>query len=388
MIMQEPITPTPIHSINIAYKRIVMFFIITIIAIVCLILYFALSKAEIYLTTKGQPAKINFTAQVKENLTDNNFLESNILNGRILEITMEKTKEFSVEGKEISAGLYGGVMTITNTRRTGDQQLIKTTRLLSKNGKIFRIQKNVTVPANGSIDVSVIADGDSEEYNLAPQKFTIPGLNESSQKLIYGETKEQMKKESRKEYMLSQKDLDNAKSELSNELKNDSFLKLKELLTNGEELREEDILIKYISSESNKKIDENTEKFNFTLKSKVIGLIFSKEDLLTLGQALINKQLGSDQQLNNFNNDSFKYTIGNYSAEEKSASIEAELTADVKQNTSSENFDPAKFKGLSQEEIIDYFRVMPGIKTVRVNFWPFWVTKAPKLSNHIKIIVE
>ncbi len=386
--MQEPITPTPIHSINIAYKRIVMFFIVTIIAIVCLILYFALSKAEIFLTTKGQPAKINFSAQVKENLQDNNFLESNILNGRILEITMEKTKEFNVEGKEISAGLYGGIMTITNTRRTGDQQLIKTTRLISKNGQIFRIQKNVTVPANGSVDVSVIADGDSEEYNLAPQKFTIPGLNESSQKLIYGETKEQMKKESRKEYILSQKDLDNAKSALSNELKNDSVAKLKELLTNGEQLREEDMLIEYISSESNKKIDENTEKFNFTLKSKVIGLVFNKEDLLALGQALINKQLGSNQQLNNFNNDSFKYTIGNYSAEEKSANIEAELSADVKQNTGSENFDPAKFKGLSQEEIIDYFRVMPGIETVRVNFWPFWVTKAPKLSNHIKIIVE
>lgn len=388
MLTQEPFTPTPIHSINIAYKRIVMFFIITIIVIVCCILYFALSKAEIFLTTKGQPAKINFTAQVKENMTDNNFLESNILNGRILEITMEKTKTFKVVGKEISAGRYGGIMTIKNTRKTGTQQLVKTTRLLSSGGQIFRIQKNINIPANSSIDVNVVADGDGDVYALSPQKFSIPGLNQESQKFIYGETKEQMKKASQMEYLLSQKDLDDAKIALQEELKNDGFLKLKELLTNGEDIKIEDMLVQYISSESNKKAGEDTESFNFTLKTKVVGLVFNKDELLTLGQSILNKQITSGQELSAFNNDSFKYTLGTYSEEEKSASIEAELTADVKQNTSSENFDPAKFKGLSQEEIIDYFRVIPGIEKVRVNFWPFWVTKAPKLSNHIKIIVE
>lgn len=388
MMNQESFTPTPIHSINIAYKRIVMFFIITIVVIVLCILYFALSKAEIFLTTKGQPAKINFTAQVKENMTDNNFLESNILDGRILEITMEKTKEFKVIGKEISAGRYGGIMTIKNTRKTGDQQLVKTTRLLSSGNQIFRIQKNIVVPANGFVDVNVLADGDGEEYALVPQKFTIPGLNQESQKFIYGETKENMKKASQMEFVLTQKDLDDAKTTLQDELKNDGFIKLKELLTTGEDIKIEDMLIQYISSETNKKVGEDTESFSFTLKAKVISLVFNKDELLALGQNILNKQIGSDQELNAFNNDSFKYTLGTYSEEEKSATIEAELTADVKQNTSSENFDPAKFKGLSQEEIIDYFRVIPGIEKVRVNFWPFWVTKAPKLSNHIEIIVE
>ncbi len=134
-----------------------------------------------------------------------------------------------------------------------------------KTTQIFRIQKNIIVPANSSIDVNVVADGEGQEYALTPQKFTIPGLNQESQKFIYGETKEQMKKASQMEYILSQKDLSDAKTTLQDELKNDGFLKLKELLTSGEDIKIEDMLVQYISSEANKKEGEDTEKFSFTL---------------------------------------------------------------------------------------------------------------------------
>ena len=67
-------------------KKIVGIFIVLILIVVLIILYFSLSRAEIQLKTKSQETKINFSVQIKENVENNDFLETNILNGRILEI--------------------------------------------------------------------------------------------------------------------------------------------------------------------------------------------------------------------------------------------------------------------------------------------------------------
>ncbi len=378
---------TPIRSVNAVYKKIAAIFIILIIVSLSVILYFSLSKAEIYLSTKNQSAKTNFSIQVKENTPDKDYLKTNILSGRILELTVEKTKEFEVKGKPEISGKYSGMMTIIN-EKSQSQPLVKTTRFESQNGKIFRIQSNVVVPANGSIKTYVIADGDGEDYNEAPGKFTIPGLNEASRKLVYGNLEEAMKRDSNLKYILSQEDLDNAQKDLENELKTSGIIKLKELLTSDETLSDEDINTETISNESSKKIDEETQKFEYTLKLKIIGIVFNKEELLMLAQNNLKKQLDKSQELVDFDNNSLKYSISNYVEQEKSATIEAELSAKIKQSDQSENFNPERFKGLTQEDIIDYFSNVPGIDSVRVNFSPFWVKKAPKFSNHIKIIIE
>ena len=82
------------------------------------------------------------------------------------------------------------------------------------------------------------------------------------------------------------------------------------------------------------------------------------------------------------------YHVSNYEAEEKNITFEVELSANIIQNTKSEIFDKEKFKGLTQEEIIDYFSSMAAIDSVRVKFSPFWVKKAPRFSDHIEIIVN
>lgn len=378
---------TPIHSVNATYKKIVGIFIVLILIVVLIILYFSLSRAEIQLKTKSQETKINFSVQIKENVENNDFLETNILNGRILEITLEKTSEFSVKGKEESSGRYGGTMTVINEKNQS-QSLVKTTRFESTNGKIFRTDSSVVVPARGSIDVYVIADGDGEEYAQSSGKFIIPGLNESSQKLVYGELKNPMAKESRTKYVLAQEDLDAAQKQLNDELKIEGAQKIKELLIQGEELSDEDITIQTLSEESSKKLGTETNKFNYTIKSRITGVVFSKEDLMTLAKNSLKNQMDKSQQLVDYNNNSLKYNIESYSPDDKTVTLNVELSANVMQNSDSEIFNTERLRGLSQEEIIDYFRNIPTIESVNVKFSPFWVKKAPKMADHIKVEIQ
>lgn len=68
-----------------------------------------------------------------------------------------------------------GTIKITSTY-SQDQPLIATTRFQAENGKIYRIQGDITVPANGSIETKLVADGTGESYNADHTTFTVPGL--------------------------------------------------------------------------------------------------------------------------------------------------------------------------------------------------------------------
>lgn len=73
-----------------------------------------------------------------------------------------------------------GKITIYNEYSSSPVRLIKNTRFQSPDGRIFRIPASVDVPPKtstpGSIEVTVFADAAGEEYNIAPTRFTLPGL--------------------------------------------------------------------------------------------------------------------------------------------------------------------------------------------------------------------
>ncbi|HNV96957.1 MAG TPA: hypothetical protein PKL13_01410 [bacterium] len=384
---EDNIQRTKANSISSTYKKIAGIFIFSTIFLVAIILYFSLSKAEIILKVKSQTAKISASTQVKEGTTNNNYLETSVLNGRMIELVLEKTKQFDVQEKKTSADKYGGMMKIVNNRAT-PQTLVAKTRFQSQNGKIFRIQEKIVVPGNSSINAYVIAEEIGDDYAETQGKFIIPGLNTDSQKYIYGELDTAMTKESITINQITQEDFDKAQQILTDELKLEAISKMKDVLNQGEEINENDIYTEIITKSSNKQIDEKVPNFEYTLKLKIVGVVFNKEELLKLAQSLLDRQLSQGQKLLNYDENSFRYNVGSYVADEKSATIESELSANIVSDSNSEAFNTEKFKGLTQEEIIDYFRVIPGVENVKVKFTPFWVKKAPKMADHIKVIIE
>lgn len=385
---QEETDKNKKNSVNFAYKKIVNWFFIFAIILVGIILYFSLAQAKIFLKIKSQPANINFTTQIKENVENDNYLETNVLKGRILELVMEKTRSFTVEEQESPADRYGGMMTIYN-KKSEDQPLVRNTRFESSNGNIFRTQEGVTIPAGQSIESYVVADAVGEEYKELPGRFILPGFkNEYSRSRVYGELKEPMEKKNITSYIVSQEILNKAKNEMINDIQKDALFKLKELLVEGEKLEENSVTVEIMSSESNKNIGEESREFEYTLKMKVVGVIFDHLELLNLAKSFLNDQLGDNQELVQYNEDSLEYNINNYEEEEKNVTLDVKMSAEVIQSTNSEIFNKERLKSLTQEEIIDYFSEQPAIESIEVIFSPFWVKKAPEMINHIDIIIN
>jgi len=64
-------------------------------------------------------------------------------------------------------------------------ELIKTTRLVARDGKMFRLGANVTVPAGGQTMAYIYADQNGSAYAIGPSRFSLPGLSDAMQTIVY-----------------------------------------------------------------------------------------------------------------------------------------------------------------------------------------------------------
>ena len=114
-------------------------------------------------------------------------------------VTVDKTLEEEVpaEGNETVTVPAQGTITIYNAQDKV-QELIKNTRFQSPDGKIYRIQSSIKVPAGttsapGTLKATVYADAAGEAYNVGPTTFTLPGLSGSPlYDLVYAKSDEGM----------------------------------------------------------------------------------------------------------------------------------------------------------------------------------------------------
>ncbi len=73
------------------------------------------------------------------------------------------------------------------------QKIVPSSRFLSAQGLIFRIDENILVPANGNITVSVTADNFGSEYKIGPSTFSMPGfVGTEKYTKIYGQSYQSM----------------------------------------------------------------------------------------------------------------------------------------------------------------------------------------------------
>src|SRR5581483_1605662 len=102
-------------------------------------------------------------------------------------ITLEKTgsKDVTANGTQNVANKASGEIIIYNNYSSSPQSLVATTRFETPEGLVFRIDKDITVPGQstvngqvtaGSVEATVYADQAGEEYNVGLKDFTIPGF--------------------------------------------------------------------------------------------------------------------------------------------------------------------------------------------------------------------
>ncbi|MBU1034880.1 hypothetical protein KKD42_03740, partial [Patescibacteria group bacterium] len=173
---QPPIAPR-------LYRNIAMTFLGLTVVIVAVAIWMSSVKATVRIQVKRDLVKLDTIVEIAKSPEDGQ------LQGRVVEGPFEKIQEFKVKeqavGNQVST-TTGRVRIKNNYSK--EQVLIKTTRLLTSDGKLFRINQTVTVPSGQSIEVDAYSDKVGKEFEIKEgEKFTIPGLWIDLQSLITAE---------------------------------------------------------------------------------------------------------------------------------------------------------------------------------------------------------
>ncbi len=144
------------------------------------IVIFALSYfagAEVLIT----PTKVDIPAISADIITEKDVDESKLTPLSVLIIEEKVSVDTQASEAKTTIATASGKVTIFNKQKVA-QTLIKTTRLESEDGKIYRIRENIKIPAMngdkpGSIDVMVYAESAGPDYNKkSGTDFTVPGF--------------------------------------------------------------------------------------------------------------------------------------------------------------------------------------------------------------------
>lgn len=149
---------------------------------------YVLPKATIAVTLKKNSVSFNETVKIDSSLKQPDLSVSNVIGlpGELLVANRNLTMSFPASGKAQVETKATGLLFVYNAYSSSPQILVASTRFESPDGKVFHLDKQVTVPGakvvNGQItpskiSVSVTADVAGADYNIPPAAgWKIPGF--------------------------------------------------------------------------------------------------------------------------------------------------------------------------------------------------------------------
>lgn len=370
-----------ISNHNRLYAKIIITLLVLTVAAIFLILHFALAKAtiKIFSQIENKSQKIIIPLQVENPDQVNN----EALLGQILNTEFELATIIPSQSTSTLSDTAGGQVTIYNNSAK-DQILVKTTRLLSTTGKIYRIQERVDIPTGGQVTVWAQADQAGADYIMEAGRLTIPGLFVGLQDKIFAENKNGFKLESLPSYTVSAENLEQAKTDLKNQAIQKALDTMNQGLKDNLKIDAKRLFIKTETITASY-IGEKSPTCDVKQKFTVYGLVFSPADLQAMAEDKFNKNLDSSQSIIEFLPAEFNYQISEINPTDNSGIIEVNLTAKINSSSKTWSIDKDRLLGLDEIAIKKYLTDELNIDKVEVKFFPFWVHKAPTLKDHIII---
>jgi len=310
-------------------------------------------------------------------------------------LTLEETGERTVTatGKEEVEERATGEITIYNAHSTTPQRLIKNTRFESADGKVFRINDSVVVPGYteqggnkvpGTLTTSVFADGVGEGYNVAPGRFTVPGLDGTSQfETIYAESSAPMQGGFVGEKLIvSDTELTAAQTAIRDELRTQLLARLTNERPAGFTLYEESVRVRYESLPS---VDAGDSQATIRERAVLEVPIFRDGDFA--GYIAANTVAGYENEpvrLENPYTLAFAYKMASSST--STSTLNFDLSGDARIIW---DFDENQLRedvaGVAKTAVPSILAKYPAIGRAETVLKPFWKGSFPEDPRDIKI---
>jgi len=309
------------------------------------------------------------------------------LTAEIIQAALSEAQTFTAQGqgKEIEDLSRGKVIIFNDSNRA--QSLVKNTRLLSLDGRLFRISGSVNVPAAGKVEIEAYADSEKtkgKQGDIQPTSFTIPGLSEARQKEVYAENLEAFTGGVKVIKIISAADILQAEKQFTETLENKGLV---ELNKKNSQISLKDITVEIKELKADAKAGDEKENFTISGKAVVYGALFDQEKLKQEASLALEKSLLDSQSLLSLDPAGFDYKIIEFNYPEN-IKIEAGISGWAILKDQVGIIQKDELIGLSKEEVQKKIMENKSATGVSVKLWPFWVTRVPRFKSRIEILIK
>ena len=296
--------------------------------------------------------------------------------------------------KQISRRASGQIM-IYNTYSSDSQILVKNTRFEAPDGKIYLIDKTLTIPGTnviegkvvaGEIEATVFADEPGENYNADLVDFIIPGFQNSvKREKFYGRAKTKMEGGFVGEVsVIKEGDIASLQSSLQEKIK-------EHLLKTGVNPKPEEFLfydnakqIVFSAEDGKDRPKPGDESGLLELEESAVlyGFLFKKTDISeALAEKYFEPEIASQVEL--INSEKLDFEIKKFTPTSVSFRIKGSAHFVRKLDENQLKNDLA----LQRKNTEGIFQKYPAIEKARVVFKPNWWRFVPKKTERMSILL-
>lgn len=211
------------------YSKKMIYALFAVLIVGGLAVFSLFSGATITYTPKSTPISFD-----KDVYTAHKSAQEGDLPFSVIKLSGDKGVEAKASGEEQVSNKASGQIIVYNNASADPQRLIRNTRFETPDGKVYRVQSDITVPGKkdgqpGALEITVYADQPGADYNIDLSDFTLPGLKGDPRfETVYARSKTPMtggfvgvaKK-------VSEDDLSKAKSTLESSLRDELLTEAK-----------------------------------------------------------------------------------------------------------------------------------------------------------------
>lgn len=361
--------------------------ILILFLFICLLIFFHFSaKAEIEISPKMQDFSIAKQVSIDAKAPESDFSKK-VMAGVFLVEEKADNQMFDSTGTSESKHRAGGIIRVYNNYHL-NQILVATTRFVSSDGKLFRSTKQINIPSNKFVDVSVRAAEPGPEYNIGPSTFSIPGLLGSARyTAVYGKSLSSMAGGDVGEMaQVSEQDLEKAEKQLYEKLSNT----LKQGLINQAgldfSLIDQAIQTEILESSCLRKAGDQVEQFNCSLKAKSEALVFAEFILQDFAEKFISQEIDDSKSIKQ-DSIEIQATVKEIDLQAQKMFLELEISAQIFTELDIESLKQALTeKSLKESEIL--LQTYPEIEKTKIRLFPFWAQTIPQDLEKIDITLK
>jgi len=290
------------------------------------------------------------------------------------------------------------------------QTLVKTTRLLTADNKLYRIDKTVTVPSKSEVTVGVYADQPGSAYAIGPTKFTVPGLWIDLQKFIYAQSDTAFTAQPgtpvaapvvKPKSVVTPVGTSAATStkivtdamlrDAENAAKDAAFEQAKRTLSaeiGDTKYTGVVYFTKLVDKKISVKAGDAADRFMVSVKLDVTAVYYPPDDMSAYIRQQLKDKIPEGREFLPFNDQSVVYTLDAADTKTETANIRVVADAEYRLTASNAALQKDAVAGKTKEEVVTALQALDGVDSVTVIMHPGWMTKIPTLKDHIDIKVE